>query len=130
MPTAGWHAPECFVTLWHTRHLWTAAPSCTHAPQEDAPALKFITVPWPKAGDGLEAAAAAAPCPVLPFDGVLAAGRAARTEGGAGFAPHPADAQDLATLVYTSGTTGERGPVKLGRGQCFLRGTGQMQHGA
>lgn len=68
--------------------------------------LKFIVTLW-----GDDAAAAAAeqagqlPCPVLSFDQLLAAGRAAR--GASSFAPVPLGANDVATLVYTSGTTGQ-----------------------
>ena len=41
-------------------------------------------------------------CPVLAFDEVMARGREAQ----AGFQPVPAARDALATLVYTSGTTG------------------------
>jgi hypothetical protein len=101
-----------------------------------APALKFAVVLWPEAAakakgraaadgaaaaaaaaDALAALAAAAPCPVASLQDVLAAGRAAR-EGGAPFQPYAAGRDDVATLVYTSGTTGEaRRVLAGGRGE-------------
>ena len=42
-------------------------------------------------------------CPVLSFDEVMERGR----EGLGGFRPAAVDAGTLATLVYTSGTTGQ-----------------------
>lgn len=47
--------------------------------------------------------AAALPCPVVTFAEVIRSGRAAA----AGWAPARVQPQDLATLVYTSGTTGQ-----------------------
>ncbi len=88
-----------------------------------APDLKFIAVIWPGAKDNaaaaadaaaLAAAAAQAPCPVVGYEELLSHGRAARAE--AAFEPHAAVPGDLATLVYTSGTTGHPKGVMLTHG--------------
>lgn len=69
--------------------------------QEPAPELRFVVVLW---GEVTPECAAALPCPVVTFEEVLASGRAAAA---AGWAPARVQPQDLATLVYTSGTTGQ-----------------------
>ena len=54
-------------------------------------------------GDVSAAASAALPCQVLAFQDVLQLGRSTRH----GWRQAPVQGSDLATLVYTSGTTGQ-----------------------
>ena len=78
--------------------------------QEDVAALKFIVVLWEEHKEeaaGAALGAAIPSCPVKSFSEVVGAGAAAKAA--VGFKPYVAGPQDLATLVYTSGTTGERG---------------------
>lgn len=58
---------------------------------------------WGKTDD--DAAAGAAPCPVLKYEDVTASGRARSSLQR--FEPVAVTSEDLATLVYTSGTTGD-----------------------
>ncbi|PNH06111.1 putative acyl-activating enzyme 16, chloroplastic [Tetrabaena socialis] len=73
-------------------------------------ALRFIVLLY---GDPTPAHAAALPprCPLLPYAAVLAEGAAVRAAGG--FRPVAVAPGDLATLVYTSGTTGHPKGVML-----------------
>ena len=59
--------------------------------------LRFAVVLW---GDVTDKCRFGLNCPVLPFTEVMARGRG-------GFTPAPLQPSDLATLVYTSGTTGK-----------------------
>ncbi|KXZ51078.1 hypothetical protein GPECTOR_14g62 [Gonium pectorale] len=70
--------------------------------------LRFVVQLW---GQPNTARAAALGCPVLSYDAVLRAGREARSAGA--FSPPQVSPGDLATLVYTSGTTGHPKGVML-----------------
>ena len=76
---------------------WTLFGICLQVTPSE---LRFVVLLW---GDVSAAAAASLPCPVLSFDDVLRLGRAARHA----WSPAPVRSSDLATLVYTSGTTGQ-----------------------
>ncbi len=74
-------------------------PRCLSA--QVAPSeLRFVVLLW---GDVSAAASAALPCQVLAFEDVLQLGRATRHA----WRQAPVQGSDLATLVYTSGTTGQ-----------------------
>lgn len=68
--------------------------------QESAPELRFVVVLW---GEVSPECAAALPCPVVSFEEVLHSGRASAGS----WDPARVLPQDLASLVYTSGTTGQ-----------------------
>lgn len=59
--------------------------------------LKFVTVLW---GEASKNSTSSLDCPVLSYNEVLARAGNRRTK------PVPVQADDLATLVFTSGTTG------------------------
>ncbi|KAG2495193.1 hypothetical protein HYH03_006799 [Edaphochlamys debaryana] len=71
-------------------------------------AMRFVVLLW---GEPTPAQAAALGCPVLPYAEVLGRGVQRRLAGG--FRPADVRPQDLATLVYTSGTTGHPKGVQL-----------------
>ncbi|GLC36919.1 hypothetical protein PLESTB_000178300 [Pleodorina starrii] len=87
-----------------------AAGQAHERAQEPNPlrALRFVVLLW---GEADPAHAAELACPVLSYSAVLRSGEAAR--GAGGFTPAAVSPQDLATLVYTSGTTGHPKGVML-----------------
>jgi acyl-CoA synthetase (AMP-forming)/AMP-acid ligase II len=113
-----------------------------HLPQATRDALRFVVILWgdqqgssngssrpttPTSQQQSEhpsaATAADAPaCPVLTYQQVLAQGVQARR--GTEFQPHHSRRSDLATLVYTSGTTGHPKGVMLTHGNLMY----QMDH--
>lgn len=83
-------------------------------PPETAAALLFVVVLWPEGdggGAGVAGAAGLPACPVLSFEEVLCRGQRRMASGG--WRPAGVAADDLATLVYTSGTTGHPKAVAL-----------------
>jgi acyl-CoA synthetase (AMP-forming)/AMP-acid ligase II len=87
-------------------------------------AIRFVAVLWDEPGSGSGNSSAALQAvqaelkgsgvAVLSYDQVLATGR--QQQQGAGFTPAAVARSDLATLVYTSGTTGHPKGVMLTHG--------------
>ena len=69
-------------------------------PQAAPSELRFVVLLWGEIG---VVASATLPCPVLAFEDVLQLGRSTRHA----WRHAPVQGSDLATLVYTSGTTGQ-----------------------
>lgn len=82
------------------------APALAASPLRSS--ISFIVVMWGQVPDS-DATVAGLPCPVLTFDQILARGREAATPA----VSPPTDGNSLATLVYTSGTTGHPKGVML-----------------
>lgn len=92
------------------------------APCPDGPCLvqvstvQFVVVLW---GEPSSKAKSSLPCPVVTFDEVLQRGRA----GAHSFRPPPITRDTLATLVFTSGTTGNP-KVRGSNAACLLPAAG------
>ena len=74
--------------------------SCPAQGQQQRHAIAFVVTLW---GQPSGRARQALDCAVLSFDEVMARGQ----DQGGSFRPAPASPDTLATLVYTSGTTGQ-----------------------
>lgn len=82
--------------------------------------IKFVILLYPSPRPSIPAVQQqqlrdALPCDVLQYEDVMLAGKKATSTMSQGFQPVPCALSDLATLVYTSGTTGEKSKELLGQ---------------